>query len=169
MKYFPTLLEYSTHHAKELRSVFELAGNPNYTAFADTIERGNDFFSQPLALWMFVPCGEDGKPMDKLTKQDYALAGGMATHKERQEFDDYLEYYQAAEQRVLFEGWQIAGFKSDDLGWSATAWNFRWNVRVNFESTGTMERRNIDQYLHNSEILLTPTQSAKDQLNIKED
>jgi len=74
------------------------------------------FYSQPLALWMFVPCGEDGEPMITKEQIDPFAVEPCDEMKKNMSFDDLQkwgeeEYYQrltahgvkyeAAQKRVL--------------------------------------------------------------------
>lgn len=109
---FPTLLERlitlkSTWIINDNVPPANLFSSWNY-AVSDLIT----FYSQPLALWMFVPCGEDGKPLSKPVEYEIWLNKGLrqATkiygHLSR-DISPRCSAYQAAEQRVLFEGWVL--------------------------------------------------------------
>ena len=51
-----------------------------------------NFLKQPLQLWMFVPCDEDGNVLEKPICQEYALAN---------------KKYQQAKGRCLFDGFEF--------------------------------------------------------------
>ena len=113
------------------------------------------FYSQPLALWMFVPCGEDGKPMVKPSKYD-AWA---------------LNEYHVKKKRVLFKGWKhksSSGLRTivSDKGQSITFFEEDLTIRDGYSEISD-EKIVIAKFVTHYD--LTPTQSAKDQLNIKED
>jgi len=67
------------------------AGSP-----INTNKQYANFLKQPLELWMFVPCDEDGNVLEKSCEV----------------FDDKCRYcacreYQKAKERVLFDGWNV--------------------------------------------------------------
>ena len=81
-------------------------GNPSNTdsQFADKVMAYANFLKQPLELWMFVPCDEDGNVLDS---EPCSL--GMF-EKGNPYYDVYLKdknEYQQAKERCLFEGFEI--------------------------------------------------------------
>src|SRR5690606_38499315 len=58
------------------------------------------FLKQPLTLGMFIPCDEDGKPLDKPVAPKYFDPTEPVPEEVEQEFYDYDK----AKQRVLFDG-----------------------------------------------------------------
>ena len=80
-------------------------GNPSNTdsQFADKVMAYANFLKQPLELWMFVPCDEDGNVLDS---EPCSL--GMF-EKGNPYYDVYLKdknEYQQAKERCLFEGFK---------------------------------------------------------------
>lgn len=66
-----------------------------------------NFTAQLLALWMFVPCDKEGKPMEPLQMccdgKDCGCMGMPVNVSSQKEID---EYYEALD-RCLFVGWEI--------------------------------------------------------------
>lgn len=60
------------------------------------------FLKQPLELWMFVPCDEDGNVLELPTKEN-----SLNTIDHESKMMDYRE----AKERCLFEGFSYDGFK----------------------------------------------------------
>ncbi|WP_407487596.1 hypothetical protein [Elizabethkingia anophelis] len=77
--------------------------------FKEAIKNYNQFLKQPLALWMFVPCDQNGNILSEPQMIEKRLG-----------FDeteiDYnyaeVEVYKKAKERVLFEGFEIEKSKS---------------------------------------------------------
>ena len=65
------------------------------------------FLKQPLELWMFIPCDADNKPLKEPDVQ--CLRSGSCQCGEEQVSDcrDWKYEYQAACDRVLFEGFTL--------------------------------------------------------------
>lgn len=61
-----------------------------------------EFLQQPLELWMFVPCDEDGNVLEEPIEDNYNLGDIYAGYYRRD-----LYKYQQAKERVLFEGFEI--------------------------------------------------------------
>lgn len=77
------------------------------------------FLNQPLTLSMFVPCDEDGNVLEEPTaKLMNELGGGFSTNEEQNQLDDFIQEYQAAKERVIFEGFEVTltefGFTLND-------------------------------------------------------
>ena len=67
------------------------------------INRYATFLKQPLELWMFVPCDEDGNVLE----EPESLKGYYETDKEGMETERKLrEQYQKAKERCMFEGFE---------------------------------------------------------------
>ena len=72
----------------------------------EIIFKYNDFLKQPLKLEMFIPCNDNGEPLEKPVKENYR---DIVTNK----FDEYgyavdLEEYKYAKERVLFKGFYLS-------------------------------------------------------------
>lgn len=63
------------------------------------IFRYKKFLQQSLALWQFIPCGEDGKPLEDQSKKIRLPSMNMA-----KEYNRIDAEYQAAKDRCYFEG-----------------------------------------------------------------
>ena len=62
----------------------------------------NDFLKQLLQLWMFIPCGEDGEPLEEpINYEDWKLNGTSNKHS-----NNFCKEYQKAQERVLFKGFK---------------------------------------------------------------
>lgn len=77
------------------------------------------FLNQPLTLGMFVPCDEDGNPLEEPTeKLMNEFGGAFSTNEEQNQLDDLIQEYQAAKERVIFEGFEVTltefGFTLND-------------------------------------------------------
>ena len=64
----------------------------DFEDYCDLICRYAKFIKQPLALWMFVPCDEDGN-----------VIPDKENHFTRKE----LDYWEQAEERCLFKGFEV--------------------------------------------------------------
>ncbi|PHS03970.1 MAG: hypothetical protein COA88_14560 [Kordia sp.] len=60
-----------------------------------------EFLKQPLELWMFVPCGEDGLPLTRVELM-YDQVKAQAGYSKA---IDKREKAKKAEERVLFQDW----------------------------------------------------------------
>jgi hypothetical protein len=94
-----------------------------------------NFLKQPLELWMFVPCDENGKPM----KEGYEVFDEDCT-----EYDEYVFKYQKAKERCLFEGFKINCPKdtveftksiTDESGYLHIAWFSKITCSWHFSKT----------------------------------
>lgn len=102
-----------------------------------------NFLKQPLELWMFIPCNDNGVVLEE-PKTDFKYLKGSVG------YDEVKEYNQAKE-RVLFEGFTFKEIKTsyehyyivnnDKITWLS------WNKSKTVE--------NLLDY--NQEIKLTPT------------
>jgi len=64
------------------------------------------FLKQPLELWMFVPCGEDGNVLTKSTMSENTCEDDCNHKNCVLEMNECIKYQQAKE-RCLFEGCNI--------------------------------------------------------------
>ncbi|MCT4287380.1 hypothetical protein HZP25_11715 [Elizabethkingia anophelis] len=79
----------------------------NFVKGVENIRAYAQFLKQPLALWMFVPCDEDGNLLEKPKEDDYSFY----THKNM----SVQEEYEKAKSRVLFEGFRIVDFEEHQI------------------------------------------------------
>jgi len=168
---FPTLLEciqarqakYESEASKQAKSTVWNAYDllVRYTADIKAI---CEFYSQPLALWMFIPCGEDGMPLKR-------PVDNSNNHDEWCAYECLRQEYQAAEQRVLFEGWELKGNRSAAMYAVKSG-----DVSIGFYADGDVivsdmntspnyVVKSVDEFA--SRVNLTPTQSSINQLNLK--
>jgi len=88
---------------KKLISMTDFVLSKKYTATGH--ENYAHFLKQPLKLWMFVPCDEDGNVLEEPVHYETWLKlheyEGSAIG-----FDEHLKYQQAKE-RCLFDGFDI--------------------------------------------------------------
>jgi len=68
----------------------------------DRIIKYNLFLTQPLTLSMFVPCDEQGEPMN----EERGVVADWADADVDQRIEAHKKAYQAAKDKVLFEGWE---------------------------------------------------------------
>jgi hypothetical protein len=74
------------------------------------------FLKQPLELWMFVPCDENGNVLE--TPNPIAIAEKISKNLFNPIYDnDEVEQYQQAKERCLFEGfeWSVAQFCDEPM------------------------------------------------------
>lgn len=89
-------LKSNTKFGKDLTQQY-LNGFINLTDYQRMRSNVDDFLEQPLALWMFVPCGDDGNPFE----EDGTDTDGYV-------LDDVMfKEYQQAKERCLFEGFEL--------------------------------------------------------------
>lgn len=72
-----------------------------------------NFLKQPLELWMFVPCDEEGKPLDL---SDLPCTQNKSCYCGEEQVLDCTEYkreYRKAKERVLLEGYGFGNETSD--------------------------------------------------------
>ncbi|WP_394749551.1 hypothetical protein [Spongiimicrobium salis] len=69
-----------------------------------SIVRYNDFLQQELTLGMFIPCDEEGKPMEE-PREDNFNTGDLET--DYNSYANYFNEYQEAKSKVLFKGVEI--------------------------------------------------------------
>lgn len=70
-----------------------------WNEYGTIVENYANFLSQPLEIWMFVPCDEDGNVLED--------PGLMPSYE--------LNKYREAKDRVLFEGFTIEKQKKDEI------------------------------------------------------
>lgn len=111
-----------------------------------------EFLKQPLKLEMFVPCDEDGNFLEKPADDDYSFY----THKNQ----SVQEEYQQAQEKVLFDGFEVSGNKItdgvNDVYYMGSCGKYRKHCLMG---------DNVE-YLVNWNLLLTP--SALKKIGIKE-
>ncbi|NOQ49429.1 MAG: hypothetical protein GQ553_02035 [Nitrosomonadaceae bacterium] len=174
MKHFPTFLEIRTSRRATMMAEYAKAKSSSMEhfvldAYAAREERDVYTYSQPLALWMFVPCGEDGEPMEKPDHYEDWI-NDVSRARSFAEIIS-LQDYEAAQKRVLFEGWEL----TQNTG-SKILRKDRYMIRLS-DKTGQCTVEGAQRFIAkevfsmdgfiNTLPFLTPTQSALTQLNIK--
>jgi len=92
-----SMTDYVLHYQNlSVQEITEILGNKYHARLPMFYEHYAKFLKLLLELWMFVPCDEDGKPMEE-PSSDMSIRA-----------INYREQYQKAQERVLFKG--------DDLG-----------------------------------------------------
>ena len=108
------------------------------------------FLKQPLELWMFVPCDEEGNVM----KEPY-----MVFADDNEECEDYIKLFCEAKERVLFEGFSTSYQEetNDTFGFYTLFKNGR--IFIKFQKTDQLfvHPDNIVENLTKHNISLTPT------------
>jgi hypothetical protein len=103
-----------------------------------------NFLKQPLTLGMFVPCDEDGKPLEEIKDQEYP---------NNVEYSEEIEQYDKARERLLFEGFNYD--EEDD-------------VVFYFDKSNHYNQIDLSEYDHTIEDLvdlnLPLTETAKKQI-----
>jgi hypothetical protein len=120
---------------------------------------------------MFVPCGEDGEPLEyphyySQFVKGHLGAGYNPNRMEDTEWCDECKAYQIAQSRVLFEGWDWDCM----IGGTMYIMNSAHNTGFSFKDSGlhiVNAPTNIDELIHRY-TWITPTQSAKTILNLPE-
>lgn len=85
----------------------------DWRAIFDSIKDYNNFLKQPLTLSQFVPCGADGKPLEKPIKHDKCPIETQLLHSQELEpcecaaLSAYEARYNEAQKNVIFEGWEV--------------------------------------------------------------
>lgn len=75
----------------------------DFEDLSDLYFRYAKFLKQPLELWMFVPCDEDGNVLDEPTEKDeFRYYNGIEYYPHQKK--EYLQKYQKAKDRCLFDG-----------------------------------------------------------------
>jgi hypothetical protein len=142
---FPTLLE---SMALLIRWISTVPGNAyNSGTFVQRSIDLHAFFMQSLALWMFVACDEDGKPMVK-PDYDITLTNPLITSQRN--------LYEAAEQRVLFKGWEL----DYRIGLEEFSVTRKGPAAYSFVYTRHCEVQTINDFTYKFSGCLTPTASA---------
>lgn len=95
-----SMLEFVLEQEKSI----ELDPNKSVSEYAQAMVNAHNssaryakFLSQPLTLGMFVPCDLEGK---LLAEPKWSAPDGV-------KWDDYVNQYQQAKERVLFEGFEV--------------------------------------------------------------
>jgi len=102
--------------------------------FRDKVNNYANFLKQPLELWMFVPCDEDGN-----------VIPDKENHFTRKE----LDYWEQAKERCLFEGFEKV-FEDD---FKTVYCNSQ--LHICFGSKNIYLGRQKDNRIYNKEILMT--------------
>lgn len=113
------------------------------------------FLKEPLALWMLVPCDEDGKPLEKPKEYDYSFY----THKNM----SVQEEYEKAKSRVIFEGFVLNGSElyNKELNISIYLDTYEYvEHHDNGYGGGNLSGINIEA-LANAHLKITLTETAK--------
>ena len=122
-------------------------GNPSNTdcQFADKVMSYANFLKQPLELWMFVPCDEEGNVLEEPNEEFEITYWDYSTK---------LSKYQQAKERVLFEGFCIDESYKKEKKQLPYLTNGKASV---FLHSDFAIRHQIVEDLAGSEIQLTPT------------
>ena len=186
---FPTYLENSIHlsekHDRQLEKI--VSGNAQHVYIGDKLhiayqehERraalSRNLYSQSLALWMFVPCDAEGKPM---LKPFEGSVGFDDSWLKGEDFLTYVNRYEAAEKRVLFAGWEFDGLRWDEKREEGFYLVTRNSLHVRIYVIGKAyagmagKTKNpitsIDQFLNHPDALrISPTPSVVYKLKLKE-
>lgn len=82
--------------------------NPSNTdcQFADKVMSYANFLKQPLQLWMFVPCDEDGNLWRHLPTEEERIWAEKDSADAENSYKRKVFAYQQAKERVLFEGFE---------------------------------------------------------------
>jgi len=86
-----SLREFVLNKSKESKSFSEPL------SFINSVTNYVNFLSEPLQLWMFVPCDENNVPLEE-PKQ--VSPDGV-------KWEDYVKQYQQAKERCYFEGFEL--------------------------------------------------------------
>ena len=71
--------------------------------FQTSIINYANFLKQPLELWMFVPCDENGNVLEEPNPDKFTMDNVQSFDI----FREQLSYYNKAKERILFEGFDI--------------------------------------------------------------
>ncbi|MCT3691028.1 hypothetical protein HZQ92_05510 [Elizabethkingia anophelis] len=83
----------------------------NFVKGVESIRAYAEFLKQPLALWMFVPCDEEGKPLEEPTKEKYGWFSSTSYEEEsgwmyeggEDKYQEAFTEWQKSKERVFFE------------------------------------------------------------------
>jgi len=75
-------------------------------------ENYDELLSQPLELWMLVPCDKDGNVLNEPKERDFYTPmpdrdGNKVWNTNKGKFEAARKEYHAAKSRVLFEGFEL--------------------------------------------------------------
>ena len=82
--------------------VLEEHKKTNWNSYNVIVNYAN-FLKQPLELWMFVPCDEDGNVMEEPINNSRELDSTFLDKNLQRKFDFAFLAYQQAKERCLFE------------------------------------------------------------------
>lgn len=116
----------NTFFGKQLTEKY-LNGFNNLTYYQRIRSNYDNFLSQPLELWMFVPCDENGSVLEEPKEEQLCSYCPLESWKSNSKGDscegskcdvaseNYEDKYQQAKERVLFDVY-LAYIHSDDSG-----------------------------------------------------
>ncbi|WP_407483418.1 hypothetical protein [Elizabethkingia anophelis] len=118
----------------------------------NTVLKYAEFLKQPLALWMFVHCDEEGKPYDMLEVEKWKEHSSYSNHHKEE-----LEFFEQAKSRVLFEGFEIEQSKSR-IGFYLAEYNcIDYSIIKNNFSSPSKYLTTIEDLIIYSGLTLTET------------
>jgi len=124
-----------------------------------------NFLKQPLELWMFVPCDENGNILEEPNHLDYKLKNQFnelvfTSQAKQNKYHSDFDKYQQAKDKVLFE------FKDFEFeGVSDGVWYFLPKNK-DLEPFGIIEGANVEYLIKAfDDVDLTLTQTAKTNLS----
>lgn len=75
--------------------------------YFDRIFNYSDFLKQPLELWMFVPCDENGNTLESPYKDNFIQSNGSWINKGSwNQYSRELDEYVKAKERILFKDFE---------------------------------------------------------------
>lgn len=162
---FPTFAEWRLNHLPHIVSQnFERFTEKNNTTYYKLYHhhsrRGDEFYPQNVALFQFIPCDSDGKPIKHPEASDYidSANGPIDYANASTEYCDALD-------RVLFKGWEIDshhiadGYELKNEGQGRRF--FLW-LNEKFKS----QRPCVDEFIYKLNPI--PTDSATSLLSLKQ-
>ena len=116
--------------------VLEQGKKPNTSDFRErfvvNVINYANFLKQPLKLWMFIPCDENGDVLEEPICQEYALAN---------------QKYQQAKERCLFEGFEI--YDEETLRFK--------DIFIEYSDFFKIDVEGLEYYCSSTKLQLTPT------------
>ena len=169
---FPPLLEY----LKQARLAVEGAGNTKPSVSKSILDEmwrhksclGIEFYAQTLLLCHFIECDEEGKPMEKPQKRYYESVRKVGHSVPNENYKEEIKAYQAAKDRVLFEGWEM--YERNDMVYLKEVGKVSvFCLIIEGKLIESVRKMNIDQLLHHPcNHTFSPSPSSIQLLNIKE-
>jgi len=107
-------------------------GNPSNTdsQFADKVMAYANFLKQPLELWMFVPCDEDGDVLEKPINNSRELDSTFLDKNLQRKFDFAFLAYQQAKERCYFDDYSLEYSESLVEYWKKIEDLVQYNLRL---------------------------------------